>query len=710
MADGSGLRLELFRRMPVLLQSESGECGLVCLAMVAAHYGHQPELRELRRRCPATQRGVNLERMIEIAADLQLHGRGIRIEVEDLPRLRFPCILHWGMNHFVVARGVSGSRLDIHDPAVGRRRVPLAEAGRHFTGVVLELTPTSEFQERAPAPAVRLRQLVGPVRGLLPAVGRILLLSLLLQLFVLAAPFYMQLTIDQTLVSGDHSLLAVLGVGFMVLLMFQVLVSILRSWSVAHLSSSLGVQWSSNVLVHLLRLPVDYFEKRHLGDVVSRMGSIQAVQHTLSSRFVEAIIDGMMAMAILAMMLVYSLKLALITLTAVALYLTLRLCAFRPMREATEQQIVCAARQHGHLLETIRGIQSVKLAGREPGRSASWQSLMVNTTNRELSLIRLNLGFSSANELLFGFERILVVWLAALLVLDGVLSAGMLIAYIAYKDQFALRVGGLIDKIMELRMLRMHGERLADILLTPAERPAHEGSELSASTPATLELRAVSFSYGASEPPVLDRCTLRVEKGESVAIVGPSGCGKTTLVKLALGLLRPAAGMILVGGHDLTQVSMRSFRRFAAAVMQEDQLFAGSLADNIAFSDGFQDFERIQDAARTAGIHDEIMAMPMAYRTMIGDMGTTLSGGQKQRVLLARALYRQPRILFLDEATSHLDAACERSVSEALRRQRVTKIMVAHRRETIASADRVLVMEGGRVVRETTPATLLGAK
>ncbi|MDO5610869.1 MAG: peptidase domain-containing ABC transporter [Pseudomonadota bacterium] len=527
-------------------------------------------------------------------------------------------------------------------------------------------------------------------------------LSIALQVFVVLAPFFMQWVVDQVLVSADKSLLTVLALGFGLAMLLQITIGLLRGWSVIYLSSKLGLQWMGNVFAHALRLPLGFFERRHLGDITSRMSSVQSIQQTLTTSFVEALIDGLMAVVTLALMLIYSWKLALVTLLAVVLYFGIRLIAYRPLRDGTEQQLVAAAKQQTHLLESLRGMQSVKVAGAEGLRRSTYDNLMVDTVNREIHLARMRLGFNSASQLVFGIERIAVIWIGALLALDNVFSVGMLIAYLAYKDQFAQRMSALIDKAIEFRMLRLHGERLADIVLTEPE-DAEIKPETTMPDEARIEVENLGFRYADGEPWVLKALSLTIEPGESVAIVGASGCGKTTLVKLMLGLLKPNEGAIKIGGQDIQKAGPKNIRTMVGAVMQDDQLFGGSIADNISFFDQAVDQEKVERAAKLAAIHDEIIAMPMGYHSLIGDMGSSLSGGQKQRVILARALYREPKLLFLDEATSHLDVTNEHLVNEAVKQLAITKVIVAHRPETIASADRVLVVHAGKIVQEIRP-------
>jgi len=680
----------------VIMQSEAGECGLACLAMVADAHGLRTTLPELRGRFPMSLKGARLAQLIDIAQRMGFLTRALRLEPEALDRLRLPCVLHWDHNHFVVLRSIGRQRAEIADPARGQRSISIDELSKHFTGVALELSPAADFTPRAVLPRLRLRQLTGPMRGLGRSLALIAALSLALQCFVLIGPFFLQWVVDQVLVSADRQLLVVLGIGFLLLLAMQVGIGLLRGWAVVHLSSQLGLQWGMNVFSHLLRLPLDFFEKRHMGDIASRMSSVQTIQKTLTTSFVEALIDGVMALATFAMMLVYSVRLAMVTLAAVALYLGLRAATFGAMRDRSERQLVAAAKQQTHLIESLRGIQSVKVCGAEPLRRDTYGNLMADTINQDVWLARLGLGFGSGSQLIFGAEKIAVIWIGAVLAMNSVFSVGMLIAYLAYKDQFAQRIAGLIDKWVEFRMLRLHAERVSDIALAA---PDDADGQIEATYPDALPIvvEGLSFRYADGEPWVLKDCGFSIAPGESLAIVGASGSGKTTLLKLMLGLLAPTEGAISIGGRDIRKSGMRGLRERMGAVMQDDQLFAGSVADNIRGFSTDIDLDAVRRAAKLAAIDDEIERMPMGYHTLIGDMGSTLSGGQKQRVILARALCRTPDLLFLDEATSHLDGANEKLVNDAVRALGLTKIIVAHRAETIASADRVLVLEGGRV-------------
>ncbi|WP_090315000.1 peptidase domain-containing ABC transporter [Nitrosomonas oligotropha] len=697
------LNFSLRHKTPVILQTEAAECGLSCLAMIASYHGHRIDLATLRTRYPISLRGSTLADLMKIAGQLKLTPRPLRLDLVHLPELKLPCVLHWDFSHFVVLTRVQGDRVTLHDPAAGERVLALAEFSKHFTGVALELMPASEFTPRDDTRKVKLTTLIGRLQGLSGTVTQILVLALVLQLFAILAPFYMQWIVDQALVAQDYDLITVLGIGFLLFAIVQAGVTALRAWVLMVLGTMLNLQMITNLFRHLIRLPMSWFDKRHVGDIVSRFDSLNVIQRTLTTGFLEALIDGVMAMVTLGMMLFYSIKLALIALIAAVVYALLRFALYRPFRLATEEHIVRSAKQQSHFLETIRGMQSIKLHAHESPRTAAWQNLTVDQFNASIRTQRLGILYQGLNGLLFGVENVIAIWFGAMLVLDTAngsgFSIGMLFAFIAYKTQFVQRVAGLIEKGLELRMLGLHTERAGDIALTPTEPPDESGG-ITAPLAGRIEVKHLAFRHAETDPLVLHDVSFDIQPGESVAIVGPSGCGKTTLVKLMLGLLQPSGGSIEVDGAPLGRFGIERYRNAVASVMQDDQLFAGSIAENICFFDAQADYGRIEASARLASIHDDITAMPMQYNTLVGDMGAVLSGGQKQRLLLARALYRQPSILFLDEATSHLDIAREHSVNEAIRALKLTRIIVAHRPETIASADRVIVLEGGKIISD----------
>lgn len=692
------LNFGLRNKLPVVFQAEASECGLACIAMIAGFHGSSPDLADLRRRFSPSMKGARLVDLVRIADRLNFAPRPLRAELDELRQLRLPAILHWDLNHFVVLREIRGGQLIIHDPASGMRRISSRRASRHFTGVVLELTPNSNFAPKKSAPRLRIIDTIGRIVGLKRSLGQVLLLAMAIEVFAVMQPFLLQWVVDHALISGDRDLLVTLGLGFGLLMIFQAAFTAMRGWVLMVISASLRLQGRASVFTHLQRLPAAYFEARHLGDIFSRFGSLEAIQQALTTDLVEAILDGVLAIVTLAIMLVFSPMLTAIVLVAAVIYGVLRWALYTPLREASMEAIVWGARRDNHFLETLRAAKTIKLLGGQDTRRAQWLNLVVEKINRDLTTQKLRLLFRVSNMLLLGALGILVIWLGAQLVLDNSFSVGMLLAFVAYKSQFMTRISELIDKATDLRMLRLHSERLSDIVLAEPEESI-AGKPTDGLEP-SIEVRGLRFRYSEQDPWVIDGLNLSISAGESIAIVGASGCGKTTLLKILSSLLQPGSGEVLIGGEPIKHLGLEGYRSMIGVVMQDDQLLAGSIAENICAFAPNMSRARIRRCAKIAAIHDDIMAMPMGYESLIGDMGTSLSGGQKQRVLLARALYRKPKILLLDEATSHLDVKLERAVNQAIAKSKITRVVVAHRPETIRSAQRVVVLEGGRLISD----------
>jgi ATP-binding cassette subfamily B protein RaxB len=693
--------------MKPLLQSTAAECGLACLAMVADHHGLRMDMADLRRRFTLSLKGATLQQVMRYAQALNFSARPVRLDLHELKDLRTPCCLHWDLSHFVVLTKVSGNgdaaKVEILDPAMGKRVLSVKEASNHFTGVALELTPNADFKPADHKRRIRLRDLTGRIFGLRRTLTAIFILALALEAIALLVPMTTQWVVDDAVVTGDKQLLLLIVLGAAVLALTDFLLRMARGWISMRLSMDVGLQWTSNVFQHLSLLPVSYFEQRHLGDITSRFGSLSAIKAVLTEGAIAAALDGIMLVATFVLMCLYSPALTGIALAALGIYALLRVVSYRPFRDANEERIVLAAKENSYFLETIRAITPLKLFGREAERLARWQNLAVDVQNRDVRTAKMGLWFGTGNTFIFGVESALLLLIGGLAVIEREMSVGMLMAFMAYKAQFASRATALIDLIVQVKMLSLHAERLADIVLEKPEAQAPVQTDVQRLVP-SIELRNVSFRYGEGEPWVLKDLSLMVQAGENVAIIGPSGCGKTTLLKVMLGLHLPQEGEVLIGGVPIRQLGLAQYRQLVGTVMQDDALLAGSIAENISFFDTQPDQQRIEAAAAIACVHADIAAMPMGYQTLVGDMGTSLSGGQKQRVLLARALYKLPKILALDEATSHLDIENERKVNQAVRNLRLTRITIAHRPETIANAGRVIQLHAGKVARDVRQA------
>jgi ATP-binding cassette subfamily B protein RaxB len=678
--------------MEQILQSEAAECGLASLAMIASHHGFKSDLVSLRQAFPQTLKGINLQQLMNIAEQLKLASRALKLDIDQVQNLTLPCILHWDMNHFVVLEKVSTKHVVIIDPAFGEKKLDYQEFAQHFTGVALELTPTESFEKTSSKKPSTFLNLIQAVKGAPSTLLQLALLSLVLQIFTLASPYYLQLVIDDVLINQDQQLLTVLALAFLLVTIFNALVSLLRQFVVIHLGASLNKQLAFRLFHHLIHLPLDYFNKRHIGDIVSRFSSIQYLKHLITTQFVEALIDGLMAITTLVLIFIYSIKLALIVVLVLALYLFVRLLWYRPLKQYTEQNIIEDAKEQSFFMESVRGIQPIKLSALEANRQSVWQNHYTQALNQEIKIDKLQTYYQLANHLLFGLENVVVIYFGALLILENDLfSIGMLTAFIAYKTQLTSRFASLVETLIEFKLAKVHFQRLADITTTSIENTNIQG--IKHDIKGEITISSLNYRYSDSEPFILQDLTMKANIGRSVAIVGCSGAGKSTLMKLMLGLYTPNSGQIFIDDIPLSQHNLVTYRQQVACVMQDDELLTGTIAENISQFDPQMDLSRVVQAAKQAAIHHDIINMPMDYNSLIGDMGTTLSGGQKQRVLLARALYQEPKILFLDEATSHLDITTESQINHTLKHLKITRIMIAHRPETIASADHVYELQ-----------------
>jgi len=689
------------RRTPLILQSEAGECGLACLAMVCGHFGFRTDLLSLRRRFSQSLKGTTLKQLLEAAEGLGLIARPLRGELEDLEHLSLPAILHWDLNHYVVltriSRRPSGVRYEVHDPAVGRRTLSLDDVSKHWTGVALELLRGETFVAAVDSQPMAIRQLWSSVTGLWEGLRNLLILSLILQLAALAAPFYLQTAIDTAYPAGDKSLLYVLALGFGAVAIIEFATGWLRSLVLVHINNTLAYQIVVNLFRHLVGLPLSWFERRHVGDVISRFGSTLPITQLVGNGMVATFIDGVMALLTFVLMVVYSPVLAAVGFGALIIYVGLRLVSYHSVRLQNVNSITASALEQTAFIESVRGIAAIKAFGQEGNRLRLWQLRKADAVNAAIKLGRLGACFDALVGLVTALERVVFVYLAMSFAFEGKMTIGMIFAFQAYKQQFLDSGIRVVGQAINLSIIRVHMTRISDIALAPPEDARNSVIVRPEQVSGSIVLESVGFTYGMGEAPVLRDVSLQIQPGEMVALVGPSGGGKTTLLKLMMGLYDPVVGRISVDGLPLSAMSKRAYRSCVGSIAQSDMLFSGSIAENIALFAPDMDLDRIQEVARLAHIHDEIQRMPLGYDSFVGDMGSILSGGQKQRVLLARALYGGPKILFMDEGTANLDQGSESVVLAALRALKITRVVIAHRPKAIEAADKIYLVDGGTV-------------
>jgi ATP-binding cassette subfamily B protein RaxB len=695
-------------KLPMMLQAEAAECGLACLAMVAAAYGQRHTLSDLRRKFSASLKGTTLKSVMDMADGLGMVGRPLRLEVDELVSLKPPCVLHWNLAHYVVLKkawnGPGGVWAVIHDPARGVRKVAPAEIGRSFTGVALELTPTPAFTKKKHIERVRLTDMWSTLKGLKGPVIQLFMLALVVQVIGVFSPMLNQLIIDDAISKGDMDLLTTIGMGMVILLLIQTGIGLLQGFVGMYLGTQLSFQMQSNLLRHALRLPVAWFEKRHIGDIMSRFGSLGPVQGFLTSVPIGATLNVIMLVVGGTMAVLYSPLLFGCVIATMLIPLIVQAVTFPWVRRKTDEGISLGAVASTTFMETLRGARTFKLFGKERERVSQWQNDTAASVNNSVTMQRVGLWGGAGLGIVTGLQGVAVWWLGAKQVIDGTMSLGMLMAFQSYAGQFSGALSGLIGLYFQWKTLELHLERLADLVHEDPEVGVDEPIQEGRLFEGRIGADKLSFRYATHEPLVFKDASFSIDPGQFVAIIGPSGGGKTTLMKVLLGLLDPTEGEVKVEGVGLKNFGVRTFRHRIGAVLQDDRLLAGTIADNVSFFDADLDMAKVEECLAKACVLDDILKMPMGTMTLVGDLGSTLSGGQQQRVLLARALYREPTILFLDEGTANLDPETEARVSETLRGLPCTRIFVAHREAAIAGADRTLLVAGGTVTELTEQA------
>ncbi|NGM51800.1 peptidase domain-containing ABC transporter [Caulobacter sp. 602-2] len=683
-----------------LQQTEAAECGLSCLAAVSQIFGDETDLATLRKRFPMSSRGMSFKDIIDLAGSMNMSARPLRCDPHELVDVKCPAILHWGLSHFVVLISVKRDSAKIFDPRRGHVKVSLKDLDKKFTGAALELSPTPAFQRRRERSPLNMWSVVRWAPGLGSGLGQVVVLSLVLQAYILVSPFYMQFVVDDAVLKGDFDLLTGLAIGFGVFAIFNVGAETLRGFATQKLSALMNWDMTQRLFHHLIRLPLPWFQRRRLADALMRFQALDPIRNLIAGGLIAVMLDGVLSVATAVMMFVFAPVLAGVTVACLLLYLVVRLISIPLTMNYAAKALTSSIAENGKRIETLRAIQTIKVMGAEPERQADWSNRMADSIRASQLSAFANVGINGVQRLIRGLASIAVIYLAARMIMTDQMSIGVLYAFMAYHTQFLDRGANLIEQGVAWKMLDLYTFRLADIVLTPTEADIEKSTSGLPEMKGKVSLEGVGFTYAPHEPAVLRNLTFTIEPGEFVAVVGPSGSGKSTLMKVLCGLYPATYGQVCIDDMPLSAWGPRGVRRNIGVVLQDDELLSGSIADNVTFFDEVVDIDRVNECLRLAGLEEDVNRMPMRTETFVGDMGSSLSGGQKQRVLLARALYRQPSILILDEATSHLDVARERLVNTSLSNLKITRLVVAHRPETIAAADRVIMIQDGTAIAD----------
>ena len=695
------------KRVPVINQMSVVECGAACLAMILTYYGRATSVAETREKCGIGRDGLSAAAITRAARSFGLRVRTVSVEAKDFRFVRLPAIVHWNFSHFLVVEYWTPEHADLVDPAFGRVRVSADEFNRCFTGVTIVLEPGVAFERLNGRAKVSLRGYAANYVQQAPgAFLQILAASLLLQCFGLAVPLLTKVVIDQIIPAGSRDVLVLLGIGMLMVFLAQFVTLLLRGVVLLYLQARIDMRMMLGFFEHLLALPQRFFQQRSSGDILSRMSSNQIIRDTVSTQLVSTVLDGSFVVVYFFILLSQSWLFSLLVLLAALLQILLVASTNRLARHLSYQELTAQGKSQGYMAEALVGMSTLKTMGAEQRALDKWSNLFFAYMNISVRHNTLSTLINTALMALRAGAPLALLWFGTWQVISGTLDVGTMLALNALGIALLSPLATLITSGQSLQVIHAHMARLTDVMEAEPEQDSRT-VRLPPRLAGNVRLENVSFRYAADSPLVLRNIQVSIRAGQKVAIVGRTGSGKSTLASLLLGIYPPTQGEVFYDEVPLRQLNYQAVRAQFGVVMQNADLFSGSIRENIALNHPDAERGDILRAAQLAEIHADITAMPMGYETYVAEGGSALSGGQRQRLTLARALVNSPSLLLLDEATSALDVATERIIEQNLRELACTQIIIAHRLSTIRNADMILVLEEGTIMECGTHEELL---
>lgn len=704
----------MFKPYVCVKQHDITDCGAACLAAVARTHGLKIPITAIRRYAGTDLRGTNVLGMIEAAQQLGFEAKGVKGNMEALRQIPLPAIAHvvtGDLQHYVVIHKVTDKQVVIADPARGIVKQARDEFAAAWTGVLILMEPSVTFRAGDQSVSVwrRFARLLEPHDFLL---AETFLASLFLMLLGLGASVYLQLLVDRVLVNKDWAMLRWLSLGLIGAVVCRAAFSAIRGALLAHIGQKVDVSLMLEYYRHVMKLPLQFFDTRQTGEIISRLGDAVKIREVVSGSTLTLLVDTATMIAAFGLLCFYSLKLALLSLLILPL-LALTVCLInRPLKRAQRETMEEAAGLQSHLVESLTGAATIKALGAERIAGDKTERRVVRLLKNLMRATLWGVSAGTLGELITGVGVVAVVWVAGASVMRGELTVGQMIAFysiLLFLLQPMLRLVAVNQVVQDAVVA---ADRLGEILALESEFKEESNKiALSADTPGEIALRGVNFRYG-TRAQVLHEITLRIPPRSTVALVGESGSGKTTLAKMLLRYYDPTGGQITIDGYDLRDLRLDTLRARIGYVDQELFLFSGTIEENLMLGNAGVSPEVALDAVRAAGLEELINSLPNRYQTYVGERGLALSGGQRQRLAIARALARDPQILILDEATSNLDLPAERAIQATIERlkERKTIVIIAHRLSTIMRADRIVVLDQGRIIEQGTHQELLEAQ
>lgn len=682
------------RSVRYIAQMEMAECGAACLAMVLGFHGRHVSLAEAREACGISRDGTSAYAIARAAERFGLSVEALSLDLEHLSTIPLPAVLHWEFNHFVVLESVGLRSVVIVDPDVGRYRVSFKHLARAFTGIALTFVPNASFERKRGA-RPSLRRYRGLLARALPSLGLVFGASLALDVVGLLFPAANQILIDLVVLPRQTRWLWAIAAALLVATLARTVLVFLRSWVIQNLQFALDLSLMGEFLEHLLKLPIGFFQTRTQGDLVRRVQGNMALRDLFTSRSVAALLDTLLLFAYAGLMLAYHVRLGAVVISIALVRVGILLSMRSRIEQAATTELAAAGREGGALVEALAVPEVTKAFGTEGRMLARYSDKLVYRVNSELGRRRLTNGVGYLMLFFDGASKAAIVWFGGREVLADRMTIGVLSAFMMLQLLFAGPLESIVNTFNDLQFLGRQLQRLDDVMETPREP---SGERDPGPLHGAIELEDVEFRYGPSARNVIDGVNIKVQPGEKVALVGRSGAGKSTLARLLLGMHWPTKGSVRVDGVDLRELDVAKVRAQFGVVLQEPFLFDDTVRANIALNDEELPLERVREAARVACIEEAVDGMPDGFETRVGQRGIRLSGGQRQRIAVARAIAHRPAVLLLDEATSSLDRDTERSLHANLADIACTRIVIAHRLATVQDADRIFVLDGGRIV------------
>lgn len=694
------------RRVPVVLQLTPSECGLACLSMISSFHGGKVSFRELRRVLDPGRSGSNAVGLIAAARSLGLRARAYSAGLAELDNVHLPAILHCRQGHFVVLERWASKQATIIDPSCGRLALGHDELSRDFSGVVLTFEPTSDFVRterlREPRWAHFLRELPNQQR----AISVVLVASLLLQLSGLAVPIATAVILDRVIPAAERSALILIATLAALLVVNQVLISAVRERLLVAVRARLDVAFTRRFFEHLVSLPLGFFERRGTGDLLARISGNTTIQQMLGGPAISAILDSGVLIVYTGIVFAHDVGFGLLTVAVVSVQASMSFLVARKMNPAVRREVAARAAAHNAAVRMLSGMNTLKASGAERLALEMWAKLYDREVGETVRVGRIQAAITASGAAMRLVVPAVLLVYGADRVIGGALSIGVMFALIALATAAVAPVASLVGTALQIQRAGAYLDRMVDVLETEPEHSSDRAGRRRRVSGA-VEIHDVSYRFEAPGPWVIEKLSLTIEAGETVGIVGRTGSGKTTLAKLLLGLYPSTRGDVLYDGQSVRSYDAAHLRAQFGVVLQDAAVYGGTIRDEIAFHDREMPMARVIDAARVAELHEEIMEMPGGYDTLSGEFGAYLAGGQLQRLALARAVARNPALLLLDEATSHLDAVTEERITSNLAELSCTRVVIAHRLSTIRAANRIVVLESGKIVEEGTHDSLL---